>query len=59
MKYHNPIPLDPYCEDYDELLRLMQIPDIKKIIFHRLARIKDEFRKEIACFNFSEVRQQS
>lgn len=28
-------PNDTYCEDYDELLRLMQIPDIKKIIFHK------------------------
>lgn len=54
MKAHDPIPLDPYCEDYDELLKLMQIPDIKKIIFYRLARIKDEFKKEIEAFEFSE-----
>jgi hypothetical protein len=57
MKDHDPLTIDPYCEDYDELLRLMQIPDIKKIIFHRLARVKDEFRKEIACYRFSDPKQ--
>jgi hypothetical protein len=48
---------DPYSEDYDELLRLMQIPDIKKIIFHRLAIIKEVFNDVIKKFDFTEPNQ--
>jgi hypothetical protein len=46
--------MDTYREDYDELLRLMQIPDIRKIIFRRLAIIKDQYREVIKSFNFRE-----
>jgi hypothetical protein len=57
MRNLDPTPFDPYCEDYDELLKLMQIPDIKQIIFYRLAQMKELFRKEIEVFDFSEPRQ--
>ena len=45
---------DTYCEDYDELLRLMQIPDIKKIIFRKLAVLKETFKDTIETFDFKE-----
>ena len=47
-------PKDPYSEDYDELLKLMQIPDIKKIIFRKLAVLKETFRDTIETFDFKE-----
>jgi hypothetical protein len=50
-------PKDPYSEDYDELLKLMQIPDIKKIIFYKLAVLKDSFRDTIEEFEFKEPKQ--
>jgi hypothetical protein len=50
-------PNDPYREDYDELLRLMQIPDIKKIIFHKLAVLKESFKDTIEKFDFKEPNQ--
>ena len=46
--------MDTYREDYDELLTLMQIPDIRKIIFRKLAVLKDEFRDVIECFEFDD-----
>lgn len=50
-------PNDPYREDYVELLRLMQIPDIKKIIFHKLAVLKESFQDTIENFDFKEPDQ--
>ena len=50
-------PNDPYREDYNELLKLMQIPDIKKIIFHKLAVLKETFRDTIKKYDFKEPRQ--
>ena len=48
---------DTYREDYDELLKLMQIPDIKKIIFRKLAVLKETFRDTIETFDFKETNQ--
>lgn len=55
--FKNNPPDDPYREDYDELLRLMQIPDIKKIIFHKLAVLKESFKDIIKKFDFKEPKQ--
>ena len=44
---------DDYKESYGELLKLMQIPDIRKIIFRKLAVVKQTFKDVITAYDFS------